>query len=167
MNSNHTIYLAGGCFWGVQEYFSRIPGVIETEVGYAQGFTDDPTYEDVCYKDTGYAETVKVVFDDAVIPLEKILYAYFKIIDPTLIDRQGMDMGHQYRTGIYYTAEDDRGPIEAYMAEEQKKYPEKQIWTELEKIETFYTAEDYHQDYLKKNPRGYCHVDMHKADEFE
>ena len=90
MNSNHTIYLAGGCFWGVQEYFSRIPGVIETEVGYAQGFTDDPTYEDVCYKDTGYAETVKVVFDDAVIPLEKILYAYFKIIDPTLIDRQGM-----------------------------------------------------------------------------
>jgi peptide methionine sulfoxide reductase msrA/msrB len=156
------IWLAGGCFWGVEEYFSRINGVIETSVGYANGKTDNPTYYDISH--TGHAETVLVVYDTERINLETVLTYYFKIIDPTILNRQGPDIGTQYRTGIYYTDELDKEIIEKVVSDEQKKY-DKPIVTEVVKLEHYYPAEEYHQDYLKKNPGGYCHVDMSILDE--
>ena len=153
------IVLAGGCFWGVEEYFSRIDGVIETEVGYANGHTENPTYEEVCSHKTNHAEVCFIKFDESVISFEKILDRFFRIIDPTLIDRQGGDIGNQYRTGIYYINNDDKEFLEEYVNEEQKKYDLK-IQTEVEPLKSYYKAEEYHQKYLKKNPNGYCHINM-------
>ena len=154
-----TIYLAGGCFWGVEEYFSRIEGIIDTDVGYANGKKISPTYEQVCTGLTGHAETVYIKFDDSILPLESILERFFKIIDPTLLNRQGGDIGNQYRTGIYYVDFDDLEIIKKVMEKEQLKYGDP-IVTEVKELAFFYYAEDYHQDYLKKNPGGYCHIDM-------
>ncbi len=158
----HTIYLAGGCFWGVEAYFRRIHGVVEAVSGYANGRTENPSYEDVCHHNTGHAEAVKVVFDDEKISLAEILQYYFRIIDPTLLNRQGNDVGEQYRTGIYYTKPDDEAAIRAALAAEQQQHAAP-IVVECEPLQHFYPAEDYHQDYLGKNPNGYCHIDIRLA----
>lgn len=153
------IYLAGGCFWGVEEYLSRIEGVVNTEVGYANGDKVNPTYEEVCTGTTGHAETTYVKFDEDIITLEELLSRFWKIINPTVKDRQGPDIGDQYRTGIYYVEDEDLDVIKKTLREQQEKYTEP-IVTEIEKLSSFYRAEEYHQDYLKKNPGGYCHIDM-------
>ena len=151
-----TIYLAGGCFWGTQKFFDQFEGVVETEVGYANGPTADPSYQDVCAS-SGHAETVRIVYDEARISLTQILDWYFLTIDPTSYHRQGMDMGVQYRTGIYYTDPSDLPELEARYEREQEKFKQK-LQVELKPLENFYPAEEYHQKYLKKNPGGYCHI---------
>lgn len=153
------IYLAGGCFWGVEEYFSRIEGVVDTDVGYANGTKLEPTYKEVCTGLTGHSETTYVKYDESIVTLEHLIQRLFRIIDPTLLNRQGGDIGNQYRTGIYYTDEADVKTIVKVKDEEQKKYKDS-IVTEILPLEYYYPAEEYHQDYLKKNPGGYCHVDM-------
>jgi peptide methionine sulfoxide reductase msrA/msrB len=163
---NKEIWLAGGCFWGVEEFFSRIRGVIGTSVGYANGTTADPSYNDVCRNNTGHAETVHIVYDPSQTDLKSLLGYYFKIIDPTLLNRQGNDRGAQYRTGIYYKDSSDLPVINEAISLEQKKY-DKKIVTEVLPLENYYPAEDYHQDYLKKNPNGYCHVDFSILDEYK
>ena len=154
-----TIVLAGGCFWGVEEYFSRIDGIKNTEVGYSNGHKENPTYEEVCAHKTGHAEVCKIGYDENVITLDTILERLFRIIDPTLINRQGADIGDQYRSGVYYIDEEDKMIIKSFMLNEQSK-TEIKIQTEVEKLNNYYAAEEYHQNYLKKNPGGYCHVNM-------
>ncbi len=158
------IYLAGGCFWGVEAYFEKIDGVKEVTVGYANGKTENPSYEDLVYNHSGHAETVHVIYDPSRVTLDQLLQYYFRIIDPTSINRQGNDRGVQYRTGIYYVDESDKAVIETRIAMEQKKY-DKKIQVEVTPLIRFDLAEDYHQDYLKKNPNGYCHIDLSLADE--
>jgi methionine-S-sulfoxide reductase len=153
------IVLAGGCFWGVEEYISRIDGVIETKVGYANGIKENPTYEEVCTGTTGHAEACYVKYDEKVLSLNKLLEKYFGIIEPTVENRQGPDIGHQYRTGIYYIDKNDLNEIQSYRDKEQEKY-DKPIVTEIKTLECFYDAEEYHQKYLKKNPGGYCHINL-------
>ena len=153
------IVLAGGCFWGVEEYMSRIEGVIETKVGYANGFKESPTYEEGCTGTTGHAEACHIVFDECIISLEKLLFRFWNIIEPTWLNRQGGDIGHQYRTGIYYMDEKDIPIIESTLKFEQEKYDEP-IVTEIKPLTSFYEAEEYHQKYLKKNPNGYCHINL-------
>jgi len=153
----HRIYLAGGCFWGAEAYLQRLPGVAATSVGYANGRTENPSYQDVCYNNTGHAETVEVQFDPKKIDLATILEYFFKIIDPTLLNRQGNDRGTQYRTGIYYVDPADLQVIQAVVARKQMDY-KLPIVTEIRPLEQYFLAEDYHQDYLEKNPGGYCHV---------
>lgn len=153
------IALAGGCFWGVDEYFSRKKGVISTKAGYANGIKENPTYNEVCTGRTGHAETVLVKYDDEVITLTEILEKFFKVIDPTILNRQGNDRGTQYRTGIYYLDEADIPKIEEFIESKRKEYSAP-IVTEILPLKNFYDAEEYHQDYLKKNPRGYCHIDL-------
>jgi peptide methionine sulfoxide reductase msrA/msrB len=151
------IWLAGGCFWGVEAYMTRLPGVAETSVGYANGLTENPAYRDVCSHQTGHAETVHIRYDPSRISLENLLGYFFQIIDPTSKNRQGNDKGTQYRTGIYYRDENDLSPIRAAVAAEQKKHSQP-IVTEIEPLRQFFLAEDEHQAYLEKNPYGYCHV---------
>jgi peptide methionine sulfoxide reductase msrA/msrB len=158
------IYLAGGCFWGIEEYMERINGVIDATSGYANGSTINPSYEDVLYEGTGHAETVHVKYDPDVIKFEEILGFYFKVINPTSINKQGNDVGSQYRTGIYYVDEEQIETIEKVIKKEQKNY-EKEIVVEVEVIDNYYLAEEYHQDYLKKNPNGYCHIDLGLAND--
>lgn len=153
------IVLAGGCFWGVEEFLSRLNGVLSTEVGYANGRTENPTYEDVCYKNTYFAEACLVEYDESKTSLEDILNEYLSIIDPTVLNRQGPDVGSQYRTGIYYLDENDLDTILKSKDEEQKKY-DKKIVTEVKPLVNYYKAEEYHQKYLKKNPNGYCHIKL-------
>ena len=160
----NTIYLAGGCFWGVEGYFKRIEGVKDTTCGYANGKTANPSYEDVCRHNTGHAETVRVLFDTDVISLEDLLIYYFRIIDPVSVNKQGNDVGTQYRTGIYYTDESLLPVIKAAVEREQRKYNEK-IAVEVLPLENFYSAEEYHQNYLDKNPNGYCHINLNLANE--
>lgn len=159
-----TIYLAGGCFWGLEAYMERIYGVAEAISGYANGNTENPTYEDVSRKNTGHAETLKIQYDPARVSLDDLLDYYLLVIDPTSLNKQGNDVGTQYRTGIYFTDEKDREIIEKKLEAEQKKYKDK-IVVEVEKLSNFYEAEAYHQDYLDKNPYGYCHIDLRKANE--
>ena len=151
-----TIYLAGGCFWGTQKFFDQFLGITETEVGYANGPTENPSYQEVCAR-SGHAETVKIVFDENVVSLTQLLDWYFLTIDPTSYHRQGMDMGIQYRTGIYYTDPADFPEIEARYRLEQEKYKAR-LQVEVGPLENFYPAEEYHQKYLDKNPGGYCHI---------
>lgn len=161
----HTIYLAGGCFWGIEAYMKKLPGVYDTEVGYANGNTENPTYEQVCYQDTGHAETVKVVYAPSRISTEQLLDGFFKVVDPTSVNEQGNDVGSQYRSGIYYVDEGDKEIAQAAVEKQQAKYT-LPIATEILPLSNFYPAEDYHQDYLDKNPGGYCHIDLGAADEF-
>ena len=151
-----TIYLAGGCFWGTQKFFDQFDGVEETVVGYANGPTENPSYQDVCAS-SGHAETLKIVYDSGIISLEELIGYYFMTIDPLSYHRQGGDMGIQYRTGIYYADESDLPILKACYAKEQEKYPRK-MEVELLPLENFYPAEEYHQKYLEKNPGGYCHI---------
>ena len=151
-----TIYLAGGCFWGVQKFFDQFDGVISTEVGYANGPDAAPSYRDVC-KSSGHAETVEVIYDESVISLTELLKFYFMVIDPLSVNRQGNDIGIQYRTGIYYTDDDQLAEAKAVYKAEEKKAGAK-LAVELEPLVNFFSAEEYHQKYLVKNPGGYCHI---------
>lgn len=151
------IYLAGGCFWGTEHFFKQIAGVVSTEVGFANGHTANPTYEQVYTDTTGYAETVKVVYNPSQVTLEFLLRMFFVAIDPTSLNKQGHDEGTRYRTGIYYTDAADRTMIDKVFAEEQSKYAEPLV-VEREPLTAFYTADEYHQDYLDKHPDGYCHL---------
>jgi len=153
------IWLAGGCFWGVEAYMSRVYGVADVKVGYANGKTENPSYEDVTYRNTGHAETAHVRYDPGRVDLKTLLRHFFKIIDPTSRNRQGNDVGSQYRTGIYYRDEGDLPVINQVVAEEQAKR-ERPMVTEVLPLTNFSLAEEYHQDYLEKNPGGYCHVDL-------
>lgn len=153
------IVLAGGCFWGLEEYYARMNGVINTEVGYANGKTTEPTYREVCDTDSGHAEVVQLEYDEKIISLSEILVALWKVIDPTLINRQGADIGDQYRTGIYYLDESDLAVIKDSVDAIANEY-DLPIRTEVEALTYYFKAEEYHQRYLKKNPNGYCHIPL-------
>ena len=152
-----TIYLAGGCFWGTQKFFDQFEGIIETEVGYANGKFLNPTYEQVCREDTGHAETVRVRYDEQTVSLAEILEKYFLTIDPLSVNRQGGDIGKQYRTGIYYEDETLLPEIEDAVRKETNKVGQP-LAVEVRRLENFSPAEEYHQKYLDKNPGGYCHI---------
>jgi methionine-S-sulfoxide reductase len=153
------IYLAGGCFWGVQAYFKQLKGVTDTMVGYCNGTTAFPKYEDLKSGKASHAETVKITYDDSVISLEKILEHYLRFVDPYTLDQQGHDVGHQYRSGVYYTNMMDGIRTDAYFSDHLKPG-----WViEIKQMNNFYPAEEYHQDYLDKNPGGYCHVNLSLA----
>ena len=151
------IWLAGGCFWGVEAYIARLPGVAATTVGYANGITENPTYREVCSHKTGHAETVHVRYDPARVSLTSLLQSFFQIIDPTSLNRQGNDLGAQYRSGIYYRDERDLAIIRQAVAAEQERHS-RPIVTEILPLRQFFPAEEEHQKYLEKNPGGYCHV---------
>ncbi|MCD4713515.1 MAG: peptide-methionine (S)-S-oxide reductase MsrA [Clostridiales bacterium] len=153
------IVLAGGCFWGMEAYFSRMNGVVKTEVGYANGETLEPTYEQVCTNTTGHAEVLYLEYDENLITLETLLEHFWKVIDPTSLNRQGGDIGSQYRTGIYYLDVSDVDVIKHSLDEEQTKHA-KPIVTEVGNLDYYHPAEEYHQKYLKKNPGGYCHIKL-------
>ena len=167
-----TIYLAGGCFWGLQKYLDQFEGIENTEVGYANGPEGDvisdpklfgktkaPSYEEVC-NNSGHAETVKVDFDEEKISLDEILNKYFMVIDPSAINKQGNDVGVQYRTGIYYTDEEHIWGISRVLPGIKKSLDAegKPLNVEIKALENYYPAEEYHQKYLDKNPGGYCHI---------
>lgn len=152
------IYLAGGCFWGTEHLFSLVDGVVKTTVGYANSNVANPSYEMVCTGNTNAAETVEVVYDDTMIGLSEVLVIYFRSIDPLSLNRQGGDVGTQYRTGIYYTDDSDLPVIEAVVATIQRRHSQP-LAVEVMPLKNFYPAEQYHQEYLYKNPGGYCHVD--------
>ncbi len=154
------IILAGGCFWGVEEYFKQLKGVVATKVGYIDGNKSNPTYDEVCSHVATHAEAVEIFYTG--ITLEEMLDQYFRIIDPTAVDRQGADEGIQYRTGIYFSKISDLETIIKYIKNVQKKY-DKPIAVEVKPESMFYLAEEFHQDYLEKNPGGYCHIDMSLA----
>ncbi|MBZ9687875.1 peptide-methionine (S)-S-oxide reductase MsrA [Clostridium estertheticum] len=154
-----TIVVAGGCFWGVEAYMSRINGIVETVVGYANGSKKEPTYNEVCTGNTGHAEACLISYDENIISLQKILNKFWGIIDPTAFNRQGPDVGSQYRSGIYYTDNVDLDIILKIKDEVQSRY-NKPIVTEIQPLTCFYEAEDYHQKYLQKNPGGYCHINL-------
>ena len=168
-----TIYLAGGCFWGTEYYLQTLDGVLETKVGYALGekplwnppLRDHVTYEEVC-NHSGHAETVEITFDADVISLEELLTEYCYTIDPTSLGRQGMDVGIQYRTGIYSLNEEQKQTAEAFLTELQKDYKQP-IMIENLPLRQFIPAEEYHQDYLEKNPGGYCHINFEKIKELK
>jgi peptide methionine sulfoxide reductase msrA/msrB len=158
LTSTETAYFAGGCFWGIEHYFQKGDGVIDAISGYMQGSKDDPTYEDVLSKKSGHAEAVKVVFDPDQISYEELLRAFFVMHDPTQLNRQGPDYGDQYRSGIYFTSEEQEEQAAAFISKltESGEF-NRPIVTELEKAEMFYRAEDYHQDYIANTGRA-CHV---------
>ena len=154
--NKRTIYLAGGCFWGVQRFFDQFEGVLGTEVGYANGPDRAPTYQEVC-ADSGHAETVLVEYDETKMPLKKLLDYYFMVIDPVSVNRQGHDEGIQYRTGIYYTSEDQLPAIREIFEREEQNAGQK-LAVAVEPLRNFFSAEEYQQKYLEKNPGGYCHI---------
>lgn len=153
------IVLAGGCFWGVEEYYRRLKGIKSTRVGYAQGITENPSYQDVCSGKTNHAEVVELTYDEQVLPLSKILEHLFRFIDPTMLNQQGHDVGTQYRVGVYYDDEADAQIVRDFIKANQHHY-RKPIVLEVQKLGIFYDAEAYHQKYLIKNPGGYCHVNL-------
>ncbi len=157
IGSERDVWLAAGCFWGAEKYLKLIEGVTFTEVGFANGNTENPTYKEVYTDQTGYAETVHLRYNPSVVSLRFLLEMYFKAIDPTSLNKQGEDEGTRYRTGIYYGNLADRAVIDEVVAEEAKKYG-LPLCVEVEPLRTFYRAEEYHQDYLDKNPSGYCHL---------
>ena len=159
------IILAGGCFWGIQAYYDKVKGVLETETGYIDGDFPNPTYEQVC-NGSNHAEAVRISYNESLVTLNHLLDHFFQIIDPTTINRQGNDIGRQYRTGIFYIDEEDNSIIDAYINKIKAKY-QKPIRTEVKKASEFYLAETYHQKYLKKNPCGYCHIDLDLVDEID
>ena len=155
------IILAGGCFWGVEAYLEKLAGVTFTKVGYANGQTENPSYEQICRGITGHTEAVWIEYNEEILSLDRLLQSFWHIIDPTLLNHQGVDIGHQYRTGIYYTDPTDLSILEASRAKEQEKN-DRLIVTEIEALTVFYDAEKEHQKYLQKNPNGYCHIDLSK-----
>lgn len=161
--NTRSIYLAGGCFWGIEAYMERVDGVVDAVSGYANGNTANPSYEQVI-RGSGHAETVKVNYDADKIDLDTVLKYYFRVVDPTSVNKQGNDRGVQYRSGVYYTDKEDKAVIDAALKRVQSQYKQKVV-VENEALDNFYLAEAYHQDYLAKNPNGYCHVDLSLADE--
>ena len=153
-----TIYLAGGCFWGIQKYIDQFPGVLNSVVGYANGYVENPTYEDVKAQKTGHTETVKVEYDESIISLQELISNFYIVVDPTSLNKQGEDEGTSYRCGIYYVEKEDLSIINEITELEKKKYTQKFV-IEIEPLQCFYKAEEYHQKYLDKNPNGYCHID--------
>ena len=151
-----TIYLAGGCFWGMQKFFDQFEGVLATEVGYANGPDRAPSYQDVCH-DSGHAETVRIDYDEGKLSLEKLMDLYFLVIDPLSVNRQGGDAGIQYRTGVYYTDPSQLPVLQAAFSQESQKLGAP-LAVELLPLQNFFPAEAYHQKYLDKNPGGYCHI---------
>lgn len=151
------IHLAAGCFWGAEHYLKLIDGVTLTEVGFANGNTENPTYKEVYTDQTGYAEAVRVQYDPERIGLETLLRLYFKSIDPLSLNKQGEDVGTRYRTGIYYSDPDDLATIQKVWDEVAAACGQP-LRVEVLLLRNFYRAEDYHQDYLDKNPDGYCHL---------
>lgn len=162
--NDKTIYFAGGCFWGVEEYFKRIYGVYDAISGYANGTGEKPTYEEVMAGDRGFVETVEVIYDADEVDLEELVHYYFQAIDPTLLNQQGNDVGIQYRTGVYYTNNEEEALLYSLLDQEQENYSD-QIVTEIEPLKNFYEAEEHHQDYLAKNPQAYCHIDLSILDQ--
>lgn len=158
------IYLAGGCFWGTEKYLDHVKGVLETEVGYANGTTAYPTYEEVCHHGTGHAETVHVTYDPARLSLAELLELYYEVINPISVNRQGGDVGSQYRTGIYYVRKEDLPVIKESLRRLQQRY-DKPVVVEAKPLDNFYRAEEYHQKYLDKNPGGYCHIGLDKIEQ--
>ncbi len=158
------IYLAGGCFWGLEAYMTRVYGVYDVTSGYANGDTENPKYEDLIYNNSGHAETVHIKYDPARVDIDTLLAYYLKVVDPTSLNKQGNDRGTQYRTGIYYTDEKELPTIQSVLKKEQEKY-DKPIVIEVEPLEHYYLAEEYHQDYLEKNPNGYCHIDLNEVED--
>lgn len=158
-----TIYLAGGCYWGTEKYLSCIAGVTETEVGFANGQLPNPAYVQVKHGDTGHAETVRVVYEDSVLPLDKLLRLFFRIIDPTSFEKQGEDEGNQYRTGVYWVDAADEAVVRAELDKLQARY-NAPLKVEACPLDCFYPAEEYHQKYLDKHPGGYCHVSLAEID---
>lgn len=156
------LYVCGGCFWGTERAFQLLKGVISTEVGYANGHQENPSYQQVCQGNTGHKECVMLEYDPKIISLKTLLEAFFISIHPEQADGQGNDIGSQYLTAILYTDEEDREFIQAYFDEEKKKHISFHVG--LEKLYSFYPAEAYHQDYLLHNPNGYCHV---RSEQFE
>ncbi len=157
-----TIYLAGGCFWGVQGYFDLLEGVLSSQVGYANSKVESPSYQQVCSGVTQAVEAVEITFDSTLLSLEVLLKRFFSIIDPFALNYQGNDVGTQYRSGIYTNEEKMLEEIEGFVNALQKQYSKK-IVTEVSLLENFYLAETYHQKYLAKNPNGYCHIDLSAA----
>lgn len=156
------IVLAGGCFWGVERYFQGLKGIINTKVGYANSKVANPSYEAVCTGLTHAAEAVEITFDPEEISLKQLLSHFFSIIDPFSLNKQGNDVGTQYRTGIYYTEENEVPEIKDVLDKIQAQTTRK-VQVEVEPLANFYDAEDYHQDYLLKNPYGYCHIPIPPA----
>ncbi len=154
-----TIYFAGGCFWGTQHFFKQLNGVERTQVGFANGLTENPTYEEVYTDTTGFAEAVEVTYDENKINLEFLLEMFFHAIDPTALNRQGYDEGTRYRTGVYYTEPQEKHIIDKFFEQKRKEYKEP-IVTEVEELKNFYSASESHQNYLDKNPQGYCHLPL-------
>lgn len=157
MDNHKTIYLAGGCFWGTEHYLKMINGVKDTCTGFANGNGENPTYKEVYTDTTGFAETVRVVYDPEVLPLKLLVELYFKAIDPLSVNRQGEDEGTRYRTGIYYSDPGDLPIIKDVFNQVQDSLGAP-LAVEVEPLRNFYSAEEYHQDYLVKNPDGYCHL---------
>jgi peptide-methionine (S)-S-oxide reductase len=153
------IILAGGCFWGVEAYYKRLKGVIDTQVGYANGNYPNPTYEEVCNEKATHAEAVLINYDEKVISLETLMDHLFRIIDPTSVNKQGHDEGVQYRSGVYFQNPKDEESAKKFVLSRQPQF-KKRIALEIQSLRGFYDAETYHQDYLDKNPNGYCHVDF-------
>ena len=158
-HNQSTITLAGGCFWGVDELIRKEKGVLKTEVGYCGGHTDNPTYETVTTGTTGHAESIQVTFDPSQTNYKNLFHFFFSIHDPTSLNQQGHDLGSQYRSAIFYSNEEEKLiALEVINEVKEKNFWKKPIITEILPLEKFYSAEEYHQDYLKKNPGGYtCH----------
>ena len=151
-----TIYFAGGCFWGTERLFELVPGVQDVVSGYANGTLESPSYERVIRGDTGHRETVKVTYDPKVIGLKDLMRLYYATIEPELKNRQGNDIGTQYQTGIYWEDAADAQVVLDYAEQEKPKH--RAFHVELQPLSAFWEAEEYHQDYLVKNPNGYCHI---------
>lgn len=157
------IYFAGGCFWGMEKLYRAFPGVESVTAGYANGISEKyANYHDVCTGLSNFRETVKVEYDADIISLTRLVEIFFAVIDPTMFDRQGMDFGTQYQTGIFWLDAADEKTVCSLAAAEKRKYRE--FYTELKPLENFYPAEEYHQRYLEKNPGGYCHISQEKID---
>jgi peptide methionine sulfoxide reductase msrA/msrB len=160
-----TAVFAAGCFWGVEAYFKRIKGVVKTRAGYSGGKKDHPGYEEVCSGNTGHAESVMITFDKNVVSYEKLLDHFWKMHDPGSLNRQGNDIGTQYRSMIFYFNDEQKKTAETSKKELENSGKIRNVVTEIIPAKKFWDAEEYHQDYLTKNPNGYCHIDLSKAKE--
>ena len=155
-----TIYLAGGCFWGMQKFLDQFEGVVSTQVGYSNGPDKAPSYQQVC-RNSGHAETVRVDYDEGRLSLPRLMELYFLVVDPLSLNKQGEDEGIQYRTGVYYTDPDQLPVLRAAFEAEERKVGAP-LMVELLPLQNFFPAEEYHQKYLDKNPGGYCHIPAHR-----
>ncbi len=157
-SKNQTAIFAAGCFWGVQFYFDEVPGVVETEVGYIGGHLDNPTYDAVCSHTTGHAEATRVVYNPDEVSYETLVRQFFRMHDPTQLNRQGPDIGDSYRSAIFYVGEDQKVAAQKILDELNKAQFGGKIVTTLEKAGVWWPAEDYHQKFTQKTGRGMCHI---------